>query len=323
MSTLNLDPDVRYYALHKPPGVVTTMRDPQGRPDIRGFLPAEGPGCSRSGRLDRDSEGLLLLTNDGDLANRLMHPSYGVEKEYLAEVEGAPTARAARPGCARGSTSRTVRPARSRARVVAASRRPRGGALVMTEGRKREVRRLLAAVGLPVTRLVRLRVGPITLDGMSPGEVRALDRDEVQALDRGGLVRAVACGPASSAGGAGEGEHEVRAVRGAIRVDARTPPRACSTRPSDSVRTVLERNGAAGEDLVSMLFTVTDDIALGLPRRGGAPHGAGFVPADVRPGDPRRGVDAVGGPGAGALPHRARSLGEVEHVYLDGAEIAA
>ena len=90
---VNLDPDVRYYALHKPPGVVTTMRDPQGRPDIRAFLPADGPRVFPVGRLDLDSEGLLLLTNDGDLANRLMHPSHGVEKEYLAEVEGEPTTR--------------------------------------------------------------------------------------------------------------------------------------------------------------------------------------------------------------------------------------
>ncbi|MGZ8619633.1 MAG: pseudouridine synthase, partial [Actinomycetota bacterium] len=90
---VNLDPSIRYYALHKPPGVVTTMSDPQGRPDIRGLLPAEGPRVFPVGRLDRDSEGLLVLTNDGDLANRLMHPSFGIEKEYLAEVEGTPTAK--------------------------------------------------------------------------------------------------------------------------------------------------------------------------------------------------------------------------------------
>jgi 23S rRNA pseudouridine2605 synthase len=178
---VNLDPDVRYYALHKPPGVVTTMRDPQGRPDIRDFLPADGPRVFPVGRLDRDSEGLLLLTNDGDLANRLMHPSHGVEKEYLAEVEGEPTARQITR--LRTGVDLDDGPARAvRARVVAASRGRGAVRLVMTEGRKREVRRLLAAVGLPVTRLVRLRVGPITLDGMSPGEVRALDRAEIQAL---------------------------------------------------------------------------------------------------------------------------------------------
>ncbi len=82
---------MKYYALHKPAGVVTTMRDPQGRPDIRAFLPEEGPRVFPVGRLDRDTEGLLLLTNDGDLANALTHPRFGVEKEYLAEVEGVPT----------------------------------------------------------------------------------------------------------------------------------------------------------------------------------------------------------------------------------------
>ena len=111
---VNLDPNIRYYALHKPAGVVTTMSDPQGRPDIRGLLPAEGPRVFPVGRLDRDTEGLLVLTNDGDLANRLMHPSYGIEKEYLAEVEGTPTAEAPRPpasGCrARGRPG--ARPAR-------------------------------------------------------------------------------------------------------------------------------------------------------------------------------------------------------------------
>ncbi|MGZ8579668.1 MAG: pseudouridine synthase [Actinomycetota bacterium] len=178
---VNLDPNVRYFALHKPPGVVTTMRDPQGRPDIRGYLPAEGPRVFPVGRLDRDSEGLLLLTNDGDLANRLMHPSHGVEKEYLAEVEGSPTAK--QLARVRSGVELDDGPARAvRARIIAASKGRGAVRLVMTEGRKREVRRLLAAVGLPVTRLVRLRIGPIRLGGLAPGAVRPLDRDEIQAL---------------------------------------------------------------------------------------------------------------------------------------------
>ena len=90
---VNLDPNVRYYALNKPRGVVSTMRDTHGRVDIRAYLPEDGPRVFPVGRLDRDSEGLLLLTNDGDLANRLLHPRYGIEKEYLAEVEGVPTDR--------------------------------------------------------------------------------------------------------------------------------------------------------------------------------------------------------------------------------------
>jgi 23S rRNA pseudouridine2605 synthase len=180
-TTLNLDPSMRYYALHKPAGVVTTMADPQGREDLRGFLPAGGPRVFPVGRLDRDSEGLLLLTNDGELANRLLHPSFGVEKEYLAEVEGTPTAR--QLARARRGVDLDDGPARAvAARAVAASGGRGAVRIVMAEGRKREVRRLLAAVGLPVTRLVRLRVGPVALGGLAPGALRELDLAEVRGL---------------------------------------------------------------------------------------------------------------------------------------------
>ncbi|MEO8291815.1 MAG: pseudouridine synthase [Actinomycetota bacterium] len=180
-ATLNLDPSMRYFALHKPVGVVTTMADPQGRQDLRGFLPAEGPRVFPVGRLDRDSEGLLLLTNDGELANRLLHPSFGVEKEYLAEVEGTPSDR--QLARVRRGVDLEDGPARAlAARAVAASGGRGAVRLVMAEGRKREVRRLLAAVGLPVTRLIRLRVGPVVLGGLAPGALRELDPDEVRGL---------------------------------------------------------------------------------------------------------------------------------------------
>jgi 23S rRNA pseudouridine2605 synthase len=181
--TLNLDPSVRYYALNKPPGVVTTMRDPQGRPNITAYLPSEGPRVFPVGRLDRDTEGLLLLTNDGELANRLMHPRYGVEKEYLAEVTGAVTER--HLARLRRGVELDDGPARvAGARVVDRSGERSSLRVVMTEGRKREVRRLLAAVGLPVVRLVRLRVGPVRLGGLEPGAIRPLDPNEVRALSR-------------------------------------------------------------------------------------------------------------------------------------------
>ncbi|HZB78429.1 MAG TPA: pseudouridine synthase [Actinomycetota bacterium] len=179
---VNLDPNVKYYALHKPLGVVTTMRDPQGRPDIRAFLP-EGPRIFPVGRLDRDTEGLLLLTNDGDLANALMHPRFGIEKEYLAEVEGVPTQK--HVGQLRQGVELEDGLARAKSARVAGRSGDRGAVrLVMTEGRKREVRRLLAAVGLPVTRLVRVRVGEVRLGGLPPGERRELTHDEVVALRR-------------------------------------------------------------------------------------------------------------------------------------------
>jgi 23S rRNA pseudouridine2605 synthase len=181
-ASVAVDPSLRYYALNKPRGVVTTARDPQRRQDISSFYPP-GPRVFPVGRLDRDTEGLLLLTNDGELANRLMHPRFGAEKEYLAEVEGTASDRA---------VSRLVRGvkledgmARARsARRVAASKGRQAIRIVMAEGRKREVRRMLAAIGLAVRRLVRVRVGPIGLDRLRPGEVRPLTSAEVQALYR-------------------------------------------------------------------------------------------------------------------------------------------
>jgi len=180
---VNLDPSMRYYALHKPAGVVTTMRDPQGRPDMRSLIPDDGPRVFPIGRLDLDSEGLLLLTNDGDLTNRILHPRHGVEKEYLAEVTGTPTAK--HLGRVRGGVELDDGRAKAASARIVASYGGKGALrLVMTEGRKREVRRLLKEVGLPVTRLVRLRVGPVRLGTLSPGELRELTRQEIQELAR-------------------------------------------------------------------------------------------------------------------------------------------
>ena len=180
---VNLDPSIRYYALNKPRGVVTTMRDPQGRRNLAELVPADGPRVFPVGRLDRDSEGLLLLTNDGELANRLLHPRHAVEKEYLAEVDGAPTHRHLQ-ALRRGVELEDGVARAARAEIVGRSGGRAAVRIVMTEGRKREVRRLLAAVGLPVTRLVRVRVGPVRLGSLPPGAVRELSPDEVLELSR-------------------------------------------------------------------------------------------------------------------------------------------
>ena len=175
-----LDPSLRTFAFHKPVDVVTTMEDTHGRTDLRGFLPPD-VHVFPVGRLDRDSEGLLLLTNDGELANRLTHPRYGVEKEYLAEVRGEPTQKDA----ARLRTGVILDdgPARAANATVVGASKGRGQVrVVMTEGRKREVRRLLDAVGLPCVRLVRVRVGPIHLGRLPAGERRELELEEVRAL---------------------------------------------------------------------------------------------------------------------------------------------
>ena len=172
--------DLVYYLLNKPPGVVTTARDPQGRPTVVELVPAE-PRVFPVGRLDFDTEGLLLLTNDGDLAQLLAHPRHGVDKTYLAEVHGdAGDGALARLRSGIELDDGPTAPARVRLTSRASGR----SALELTihEGRKRQVRRMCAAVGLPVTRLVRTRIGPITDTRLVPGAWRALTRAEVRAL---------------------------------------------------------------------------------------------------------------------------------------------
>ena len=177
-----LDPELRYYVLHKPRGVVTTARDPEGRPDVSAYYPP-GERVFPVGRLDLESEGLLLLTNDGELANRLTHPRYEVEKEYLAEVEGTPTQREMSRLTRGVSLEDGVARARS-ASVVAGSQGRAAVRVGMTEGRKREVRRMLKAVGLPVQRLIRVRLATIHLGRLKAGEVRELEPAEVRELMR-------------------------------------------------------------------------------------------------------------------------------------------
>jgi 23S rRNA pseudouridine2605 synthase len=181
--TVNLDPNVRYLALNKPRGVVTTMRDPQDRPDIRSLVADLDDRVFPVGRLDLDSEGLLLLTNDGDLAEAITHPRYQIEKEYLVEVAGTPAPKhlaALRRGVDLDDGSARARSAR----IVDASRGRGQLSMVMTEGRKREVRRMLDAVGLPVTRLVRVRIGSLALGRLAAGAHRDLAADEILSLSR-------------------------------------------------------------------------------------------------------------------------------------------
>jgi pseudouridine synthase len=168
--------------LNKPAGVVTTMRDPQGRPTIVRYLPDYGVALKPVGRLDMDTEGLLIVTNDGDLAHRLAHPSYGVEKEYQAKVEGLVEDRALnalRTGLF--LEGRKTHPAK----VHVAFKDPKGFSVLnitIHEGRKRQVRMMCEAVGHPVIALKRVRLGPFALKGMRPGEARLLHKQEVDAL---------------------------------------------------------------------------------------------------------------------------------------------
>jgi 23S rRNA pseudouridine2605 synthase len=177
-----LNPALRYLVLHKPPGVVTTLRDPQRRADLSRFLP-RGTRVFPVGRLDRDTEGLLILTNDGELANRLTHPRYRVEKEYLAEVEGPPSDRKV-ARLTRGVELEDGPATAKAARIVARTGGRAAVRVVMVEGRKHEVRRMLEAVGLPVRRLIRVRHGPVKLGRLPRGTLRELDPEEIAALYR-------------------------------------------------------------------------------------------------------------------------------------------
>jgi 23S rRNA pseudouridine2605 synthase len=171
-------PDTVWYLLNKPVGVVSTASDPQGRPTVVDLVPAE-PRVFPVGRLDADTEGLLLLTNDGEVTHRLTHPSYGVEKEYLAHVEGTPS-RGALRALREGVELEDGRTAPASASMVS----PGVVKLVIHEGRNRQVRRMCEAVGHPVVRLVRTRIGPITDSRLAPGEWRPLRQDEVRTLER-------------------------------------------------------------------------------------------------------------------------------------------
>jgi 23S rRNA pseudouridine2605 synthase len=170
---------LRYVLLHKPAGVVTTARDPQGRPTVVELVPAE-PRVVPVGRLDADTTGALLLTNDGPLAHRLAHPRYGVEKTYVADVEGDPDEEALQR-LRDGLDLEDGRTAPARARRLGRGRVE----LVLHEGRKHQVKRMLAAVGHPVTRLHRSRYADLTLEGLEPGRWRELEPFEVERLRAG------------------------------------------------------------------------------------------------------------------------------------------
>jgi 23S rRNA pseudouridine2605 synthase len=178
--TLPVRPGLVYYLLNKPAKVVTTAHDPQGRATVVDLVPDE-PRVFPVGRLDWDTEGLLLLTNDGELAHGLTHPSRGVPKTYLAEVAGVP-GKAALRRLRDGVDLEDGRTAPARARLTQTT--PTGAALelVIHEGRNRQVRRMCEAVGHPVRRLVRTRFGPLRDHSLAPGEWRPLKPAEIQAL---------------------------------------------------------------------------------------------------------------------------------------------
>ncbi len=177
-----------YLLLHKPIGYVSTARDPQGRPTVLDLLPDELRRLRvyPVGRLDIDTSGLLLLTNDGDFALRLSHPRYALEKHYEALVQGVPTAEALdalRNGVVFAEDNgHSHKSAPAQVRLLRSVGGESWVALTIHEGRKRQVRRMLAAVGYPVRRLARVGVGPLRLEHVPAGKWRYLSESEVAAL---------------------------------------------------------------------------------------------------------------------------------------------
>lgn len=173
-------PKPKYYLVNKPPGVVSTHRDQEGRLRVIDLVPTEGH-LFTVGRLDRSSEGLMLVTNDGELANRLAHPRYGIAKTYRVTVAGHPTPDALK------QLRQGVWLADGRVRVAGlrVKKRQRKNTIlemVLTEGRNREIRRMAAKIGHKVLELKRVALGPLTLGDVPPGAYRELTRDELRAL---------------------------------------------------------------------------------------------------------------------------------------------
>jgi 23S rRNA pseudouridine2605 synthase len=173
-----------YYLFHKPEGVVTTARDPEGRPTVLDFVPPE-PRVFPVGRLDQESSGALLLTNDGTLSHLLLHPRYHVEKEYRVVAEGilAPaTVAALQQGIPLEGERRPTAPAV--VRVTGSGHGRTRLTMILREGKKRQIRRMLESVGHPVLQLHRVRIGPIDLGTLPAGACRELTGSEVAALRR-------------------------------------------------------------------------------------------------------------------------------------------
>ena len=167
-----------YYLLNKPRGVVTSASDPHAERTVVDLVPRE-PRVYPVGRLDAETEGLLLLTNDGDLTHRITHPSFGVDKEYVAEVKGTPTPAEIRR-LREGVDLDDGRTAPARAALTP----PNILTITIHEGRNRQIRRMCDAIGHPVVRLVRTRIGPLVDRSLKPGTWRELTIDEVRALER-------------------------------------------------------------------------------------------------------------------------------------------
>jgi 23S rRNA pseudouridine2605 synthase len=274
-------PKLQYFAVHKPPGVVSTTRDPAGRPRVIDLLP---PGVGRMfnvGRLDLASEGLIIVTNDGMLANRLTHPSHGVEKIYDVQVAGVPE-----PDVL-AQVKRGVHLAEGfvhavDVRIKSKKKNSTLLEMVLDEGRNREIRRLLARLGHKVQRLIRVAVGPVRLGEMPRGAVRVLTPEEVRKLRE-----AAEAGPKRTDGLARPPRPPIGAGR----------PRKPDGRPAGGPRKPYNKKPLAKPEEGAARRIIGEDVpaASPPPARPAAPGGRG------RPQGPKRPYGAggrpIGGPG--------------------------
>lgn len=281
-----------YYAINKPEGYVSTNSDPSGRPRVIDLIPEIPQRVYSVGRLDEDSTGLMILTNDGELANRLAHPKFGVEKLYRALVAGTPSPETLSK-LTEGVWLSDGKVRAKRARVAGRQGQATVLELVLAEGKKREIRRMLAKLGHKVMSLSRIAIGPITLKGLPLGECRPLTRHEVE------LLHKAAAGVAVSVPGFGP-ERDVRAPRGPARGRHEKQP-AAHGRQGD-VEAPRGRHGGAAQRA---------ERPRGPARRPGQAHGAARRPTGpARPAaGPRRLREAdtevappVQGPAAGPTP---------------------
>ncbi len=294
-----------YYLLNKPAGVVTTADDPEGRPTVLELVPDE-PRVFSVGRLDLQTEGLLVLTNDGKFAQLLAHPSFGVEKEYLAEVSGEPEPRGTAPSQAGSRAGRRGDDCAGPGGIGL----PGLIRLVIHEGRNRQVRRMCEAVGHPVVRLVRTRIGPVSDRSLHPGI--------------GGRSSPPRCASLAEAARAppraGVGSRRWQRSASPPRGDdgRRGRPRTGDRTRARSCPRCWSATGSTHDDLVSILFTATDDVVSMFPATVARSLGLGDVPLMCA-----RELAVTG-----AVPrcirvlihfYTERTRDSLHHVYLEGA----
>jgi pseudouridine synthase len=177
---IDLQTEKKYFLLNKPAGFVTTVKDPRGRPTVMDLIQEEGR-LFPVGRLDKDTRGLLLVTNDGYLAQKLTHPGHGIEKTYLVQASGQLTKQGLQR-LRKGIRLEEGKTQPARVRVIRQSGERCLLEITIHEGKKRQVRRMLAAIGLKVLDLMRTRIGPLTLHGVEEGTYRPLSPQEIRKL---------------------------------------------------------------------------------------------------------------------------------------------